>query len=294
MEKKTRFSRFLIAIAVILITLGGIKLVEAVSMPTYDKARIRTARLSDDHTNIEHTAMKLFQFNTDQIHSDQLDFRESVALEYARNYNDGFYNPIKLFMEYQGGDRDGKTDAAHSLVFEDGSSVTAAIEHNTLHLCYYSGWQMRGKFIMLSGVIRELYFLPDSTRIWNNDGHICAFSAKNGAWFFRESTAYFCSDDSAIRVVDLPFNFNQMRSWCALDTGVYTFTIYDGLGYILWEFNNGDCTQIYASPAQDDGSTPDVFRASNFTSANVEQQIVYDLPEGRVIIDAEGDIIQVE
>ena len=290
MKYKTSSFSFLTVLLVVVITLSAIKIVGALSTSAYEKARLRTARLSDDYADLNHDAINLFRFNTDQIHSDQLHFPNGLALEFQRKYNENFYNPIKLYMEYQGHDWDGQADDKHSLVFEDGSTVLADVSHNALRLRYYTGWQAHGKYIMLSGLVRELYIMPDGSRVWNNDGRICEFETTNGAWFFRGTTAYYSSDDGTLRSVDLPFDANGMRSWCALDNGVCTFAIYDGLGYVLWAFVDGECSEIYASPAQDTGSAPDEFRASNFANAKSEYQITYDLPDGHVTIDANGGI----
>ncbi len=278
-------------LAVVFIVLGAIWIMQYVNTSKYDRARERIARLNDEPVaSAESVAFNLFAFNTDQIHSDQLIFQHNLEPEFAKNY-EGFYSPIKFYMQYQGHDWDGKSDDGHSLVFSDGSSATADILRGALRIRYYSGWRFVANHTLVSSDMRELYFMPDGTRLWRNDGRIFCFTNSEGAWLFRHQTAYYCSE-SEYHDVDIPFDYDEMVRWCGLDNGVITFATYDGIGGTIWLFNNGDCKQLYASPT--DSNDPAWFLASNYRTALNDRQIIYDLPDGKIIISASGDIIRGE
>ena len=287
---KKRLISALIVVVTVLATLGVIKAVEYFRASKYDHARMRTARLAESTTNLDCDAFNLFRFNTDQIYSDELRFPDGLALEYSKSPNNSFCNPIEFMIDYEGHDWDGNIDDEHRLVFVDGSTVEAQMTNRVLWIRYYAGWNVNGN-ILTSGPTRELFIMPDGTRVWRKDGRITRFKTDTGAWYFRGRTAYFCSNKEYYDV-DLPFNYDGMQSWCSLDNGVCTFAIYEERGYVLWVFANGDIYQLYASPSVDLGSAPSDFVATNFNRARSDGFIAYDLPTGRIKIDMNGDIIK--
>lgn len=284
--------RILVFILTVCATIGAIQLINYVKTSNYDRARTRLALHYGEEFTADSYAFNLFKFNTDQIHSDKLVFPQHLAREFAKHYEAGFSIPVRLYMKYQGHDWDGKADDLHSLVFDDGSSVIADIYCGALRVRYYDGWQLAAKNTLLSHDMRELYITPDGTKLWRNDGRVFCF-ALNGteAWLFRDRVAYYCSE-SEYYTVDIPFDYEEMVRWCGLSSGVITFATYDGKGGVLWLFKDGQCTQVYASPSAD--ADPAWFTASNYSTALLEDCIVYDLPDGKITITSDGKIIEGE
>ena len=277
--------------AVVLIVLGVIWILQYVNTSSYDRARERTARLRDTPIASTSTgAFNLFAFNTDQIHSDQLIYPHDLEPEFAKA-NENFYYPVKFYMEYQGHDWDGANDDEHSLVFSDGSSVTANIVSGALRLRYFDGWYFVAKHTLVNTDMRELYIMPDGTRLWRDDNRIFCFANNEGAWLFRHQTAYFCSESEYYNI-NIPFDYDDMVRWCGIGNGIITFSTYDGIGGTIWLFNNGNCEQVYASPTESGDAAWLI--ASNYSTAINDQKIIYDLPDGKITITASGDIIQGE
>ena len=286
--------RILTALLVVLVALGALFVSNYVKTSPYDRARMRTARQNDGNlvAMADSGAYNLFAFNTDQINSDELQFPHNLEREFTKLDLDGFYNPIEFYMEYQGHDWGGPANDQHRIVFNDGSSVISDIYGGVLRVRYYNGWRIVAMDTLLSDEMRELYVLPTGQKLWRDDGRVFCFSFDyENAWIFERNTAYHCEKASSrVESVGIPFDYDEMVRWCGLNSGVLTFATYDGKGGVIWLFKNGECTQIYASPTAD--PDPDWFTASNYESALLDGEIIYDLPDGRVTITSNGDIVR--
>lgn len=170
MTEKQIFSFKVVVVCVLLMALlvGVVIIKDAIASATksnYDKARERISEIKADAGD-DCIAFNLFDFNVGKINSGDLRASTSnLADEYQKKNNfQHFYNPIELYMEYQGHDWNGITDDMHSLVFSDGSSIVASVVNDTLHLEYCSGWTKRSDGELDCGTIKDLWIASNGSK----------------------------------------------------------------------------------------------------------------------------------
>ena len=297
-EKKLFSLKVVIICCISMIILVGFALIsnaiEDMGKTQYDKARERILfNNGSPEPEVNNGAFNLFRFNTDQIHSDALIFPAGLAKEFDGKANEHFYNPVELLMEYQGQDWDGKIDDKHSLVFEDGSTVTAEIYNGALHVRYYDGWIVKGKNTYLSRDMLELWITPEGQKLWRNDGKAFAFdyydmaSSKEemlGTWAFCDNKAYNITPNEETLIYDMPFNYNQVSRWCGLKSDVYAFTVHHDGCTELWKFAGGAFEMISFVDWDVD------IVADNYGTAHSDKFIRFTLPKEVVTIAQNGSV----